>query len=844
MPSRHRAGPAGWVADVSLATLIVLAPLAAGSWKLEILPLLLALATVGWVAVGAGVGSKHRGLHLALLPAVLLGLSLYTALQAVPLPAELLGAVSPRAQALRAFVQGDGGAGPLSYEPGATWREATKLVLYALVAQLALERARAHDIRDRVAIPLVAAGLAAAAVAVLHRVLGIERLFGLIDTITSPRQMLTTFVNPNHAAGFMVLTTLTAVGLAVDAKDTVRKVAFLAAAALAAAVSVLSLSKGGIGALLFGLALFGLAFAWHRRRRRHGRSGYEVRTNSLPVVAVALLVPVAALLWRLEDLVALLEPNGDGEGLGLVEKAAALQDALPMIREHLAAGIERGAFVSVYTIYTSSSLQLTFAFPENIAAQMVGEWGLAVGGLALVALVTAVLARLLDARRPIRLAMLCGVAAVLIQNLVDFSLELPGMAVPVAAVLGAASAERKGTRRVSGRRPWVWAVIVIAPLWGALTCAMAFSAGDLPRDLDALLAEIRQVLAKGPAPDAAAVEARVARHPASALMAAQAAYLEELRTPPDLAAALGYANRTLYLAPTYAGGHLVAGRLLIRAGARAQGFVELRRAWALSGADTLAQYVDHVLELARTPEEVALAIPRRDPALDVLDEREVARVARRLVERGRAGWGRRLLQDHVEIGTIPQSDLRQVAVAADATAAIDLALAVTERMLAERPDDHATRLLAAQVAFRHGRREAARALLSGLDAAGSDRADLLSLRLRLEIEEGDFEAAQLSLKSLRAHAEPGAAQETELALLERRLFLQAGQPARALDALDAALARRPGSVELRIARAALLLEQGRPEAARSDLQHVITRRPDHPEAHRLLQAVQDAQRGR
>ncbi|MCA9555958.1 MAG: tetratricopeptide repeat protein, partial [Myxococcales bacterium] len=658
------------------------------------------------------------------------------------------------------------------------------------------------------------------------------RLFGFIDTLTSPRHMLATFANPNHTAGFMVLVTLTAVGLAADTRDTPRRLAFIAAAMVAGSVTLLSLSKGGIGALVLGLGLYGGLTLWRRRRPEPGEPGPR------PLILAALTVAVIGVLtWRSSDLVSAYLRGPHYDALGLVEKAAALQDALPMIRDHLLVGVGRGSYVSVYTAYKTSPLQLTFAFPENILAQLTSEWGVVVGCLALYGLTAAVLNRLWRARRPLAVAMMCGVTAVLVQNLVDFSWELPGMAIPLAAILGATSADWTGTPRLSSTRPVFWIVVLVPPLLGVTTLILAFVAGDLSEDISSVQARIQAAQAKDPIASEPALPIIVARHPASAMMAAQAAYLLEIREPPDLPGAIALANRTLYLAPTYAGGHLVAGRLLIKAGRRAQGFEELRQAWALSGSDTLARYIDHALELARSPEEVAHAIPRRDPALDIVSERELARAVHRLATTGRTAWARTLLTELVDLAEVPQDDLRAVTVAADAAGDPELALAAAERLLALDPEDQATRLLAAQISFRHGRKEDARRLLDSLEGGGPAEEAMLELRLRVELEDRDTTAAQATLKALRARAAPSAAREAELSMLEAELYRRGNDLGRSLEVLDAALARQPGSVELRLARASLLLDLRRPEAARQDLLHIQKRRPQDARARRLLERL-------
>lgn len=829
MPSRRSTGGVGRAADLLLSTLIVFAPLAAGSWKLEVLPALLLLATLAWFTTYLGIHQRRRDLHLGVLPGVLLGLAGLTLLQALPLPAALLSSLSPEAHRLRSFVQGDG-SGPLSYEPGATLREATKLVIYALVAQTTLERTRGRGLRERVAIPIVISGLLAAGVAILHRVLGIERLFGLLSPITAGRQMLTTFVNPNHAAGFMVLVTLAAVGLALRSRDSIRKVAFGSCALLSAGLCVYTGSKGGIGALLLALLLFaGLRAArgWRspRTRPRFGSA----------LVSAVLLAPVLLLTWNINAVAAWLEPaDGTPSALGLAEKAAALQDALPMIFEHAFTGIGRGAYVSVYTRYQTSDLQLTFAYPENIAAQLTSEWGLVLGLAALFALGIALVNRLWLCQRPIALALMCGVAGVMAQNIFDFSLELPGVALPAVAVLGGVSGEWSSALRISSRKPTTWLVVGLVPVVGALLCVGAFVQGDLPRDLDALQARIEALRAGEPAETEPSEATLLLRHPASALMAAQAAHIAELQTPPRLEDAVRWANRTLLLAPTYAGGHLVTGRLLIRGGHRNQGFEELRRAWALSGADNRSTYVRHVADLARTTDELARAVPRRDPALGVMSERGLSELVRQLVQLDRRTEAQRLLEAHADVASTPPEDLRILTVAADEAGATDLALQAAQRLLAEQPGDAGIRLLAARIAFRHGRIERARSLLAGVDRRATDPEALLELRFKLEVSDGDMLAAEATLHDLEAVAHPGAKREVELALLAVQLYSKAQRPDRALETLDKAIARRPGELALRLSRARLLLGTGRPARALSDLEYLLSRRPNDPEARALL----------
>ena len=146
-------------------------------------------------------------------------------------------------------------------------------------------------------------------------------------------------------------------------------------------VSVGLLSKGGLAGLTVALAVFVGRRLWDVPRYR---------------LAGAVTAPVAALgaAWLLRG--ALTAPN---DPWGVQVKLDGMKDVLPLAMDHFGFGIGRGAFVSVYPQYKTSPLQLTFAFPENLVAQFVGEWGVIVGLAAVISLLIAVGLRL-GAREP------------------------------------------------------------------------------------------------------------------------------------------------------------------------------------------------------------------------------------------------------------------------------------------------------------------------------------------------------------------------------------------------------------------------------------------------------------
>lgn len=805
--ARRSEHSAAAVSERLLGATIVAAPLAAGGFRLQVLPVLATLAILAYVTTLYASRRAHRPLHLGVLVVGLFVLGVFTMLQAIPLPEGLLAVLSPRAAEVRSFV-GAGPGGPITYEVGATWREAAKLFLYTIVAIVAFERCRATKSLRIVAYPVVIAGLATALIAVIHRALGIERLFGLIEARGgSTSQMLTTFVNPNHAAGFMALAALTSVGLALDEEHRPRRIGLIAVAGLFAAVSVLVLSKGGVVALVLGVGVFGVA-AFSRRR--------SLGAATPALVGTLLAVPIAGVLWRADAVIAEFT---DERTFGLDEKLAAMRDAIPLVLDHTWLGVGRGAYVSVYTAYKTSPLQLTFAFPENLAAQLASEWGLVFGAAALLGLITAIVFRVMRAPSWTALGASCGVFAVAVQNAVDFSLEMPGVAVLVAALVAGAGSKFVSTRRI-GLQTSGAVVAAVPVVLLVASIAFAFRGGDLFDDLAAIDERPREVL--------------LARHPASALIAARLAYRAEQAEPPDLAVAIRLANRAMYLAPTYADGHTLAGRLLVRGGHRRQGFGELRRAWALSPS-ARGPLIDQVIALARSPAEVLRAVPRRDEALDIVDEREAARVVTRLVEKKKPEWGRAVLASLAPIDELDAEGLTTLALAATRTGTAAYARKILARRLEVTPQDTAARIVLARSWMTERDFTRATKVLAGVEVTEDNAKEVWSLRYRLAMASKDFDAGRKALDELDARVGPTLAGQARLANQRADLERAAGRRGKALEALDAVLARNPSDVSLRMKRAIILFEEGRRSEARVDAEFVLRRQPDHVGAKRLVE---------
>lgn len=849
-------GRAGKIADVALWATLIAAPLLGGSASLHALPPLAVLVTSTLIFTLLACKHAGRSVHVQAWLLALGAFTLIGLIQVLPVPSALLGLFSPRAFELREFIAPGISVAPVSYEPSESLRASLELLLCAMLGLAAYERVRARKNVEFVAMPLAVAAVASVAVASIHVVLRRPDLFGMIELFRPAYELSTTFVNENHASGFMVLAGMSALGLALSDKSGHQRLVLGAAAALCVVLIVVLQSRGGIVATSVALLVFaGLRYREQKAlaasmaaKRPGGPRRHRDRTKApavlLPVVAASVAgALIIGATWFHQDLAAMLVDRRDP--LAIQAKVAAMQDAWPLILDHWWTGIGRGAYVSVYPGYKTSAIQLTFSHPENLVVQLLAEWGLVAGGLALAGLVVALAVRLGRSKGPVAQAMMCGVAGVVLQNLVDFSLELPGVALCVAAVLGATSVETVRTWRLSVRRVAVLAPLVAAPaLLVLIILSAAYATPDLPEDLRTLetaiterVDAIEQADSDLPpfGPELEAHTELASRHPANHVIAARLSYLAEIGDPLDIKEALRWANRTLYLAPSYADGHLAAGRLLIRGGIRKQGFVALRQAWALASASRIDAFIAETVALARTPDELMLAVPRRDLLTETLHEEYVIRALRALGDSAHETWGASLVRRLGDTASIPQDKLLPAAVAAIGVGELDIGQRLAERLRDADAQGVQAALLLIKIFHRRGETDRVSDIIDEmLDRDGVDAVPFLRERINLALARGQIHLARQTFEDLELRISPTQRHQVELARTRSRIEEKDGKLAQALRAIGDAVRLSPGDADIRMTRARLLERLGRNREARLDVEMALAVAPKHRAARTMM----------
>lgn len=684
MPHRHL-----------LVSVLFIAPLALGSfhpWAVAVLCAASGLAALLLVLEG----SRH-GVRPGLLGIGLAVLLLYTCLQLVPVPPEISTALWSSGHAVwenaLAFADDAGRWHPLSLEPAAGAVEAAKIALLLAVVLGCRQWVWSAGPRPLLT-ALALVGVTCALVALTHRLFGIDQAYGLYhpQEVRTDSWLSAPLLNRNHLAGLMALCAPIAVGLAVE-EEFSRRLLWILAAVTMGAAGLSTLSRGGMAALLLGGGLL-IVLIVRCQRDEEDRTYWPWAVGGvIALLAGGLYVASEALVTELVH-------------SEVTTKAEVWAAAIPLVRDYLPLGVGRGAFGAVFPAYNTVEPQLTFTHAENLLIQLGAETGV-VGMLACAALVGGVGYLVIrGASRPATAGAIAGIAALLAHNIVDFSLELPGVSIPFVAAL-VATMEDHTSRLIKLRLPPRATMAVVAALALLASAAAVWSnERQLPVE-EARLWSIAR--AEEPRFDAALAQRAVSHHPADYMIPYAAgvwAYRSKQANP------LTYLNQALIRNPRWAPAHLWSARTLAATGHAKQAMIEYRTAVELDrrltplvGGETMRLWptfadVRYLVDCENPPLDLwdllsaewqrRGAVQEAEASDDVLLERTPAhhpaliRSARRALTREDIGRARSF------ISKLPPEEPVTVVLSAQIEAAIGSearALKMLEEAIDHRPDD-------------------------------------------------------------------------------------------------------------------------------------------------------------
>lgn len=597
-----------------------------------------------------GLGLTLRWRRWIAVPACIWAtcLAAYQLLQACPLPLGLLRTLSPTAaetweRALLPF--GETPAwGSLSVDPGATLVEALKWVTYAAVFGLGASVGQRRGGAFIAGVSFVSAALVAF-VTLLHGAIDVKQVYGLYQPSFTPERWTTApLLNPNNLAGYLNLGAFAGFGLLLSSRSRWPRWPVALGTSAILGQSLLTGSRGGAFSLLVGLVLLGVVLL---RAGRRGSPATHIARWQLAAVVLG-GAALGALGAQPATSEALLQ-----EGM---EKLSILFWSVPLVRDHLWFGVGGGAFETAFLPYRRLGGESVWTHPENFVVAWLSEWGVPVGGAALIAAVVLFRPRALGAANSrLTACLFIGVSVLCLQNLADHGLHLPSVGIAVATVLGGlwgaqkpdtpSSSRRPASRRPSGHAPRVrdrWlprcilvggaACLLLASTWGLQSAhddrhafAASYHAVDFtrPENRSAFFSSLRDAMR---------------RHPGDAFLPRLGA-LAALRSPHGNP--LPWVTRALERDPMSGRMHLLLAEILAQRGNLEQALLELRLA-AERDPTLIGLLAERAVAWARDRSQLKRAVPSPRAGNDML-----LALARRLSRANDidAFWRRRLLQE-------------------------------------------------------------------------------------------------------------------------------------------------------------------------------------------------------
>jgi O-antigen ligase len=418
------------------------------------------LVAVASVAGVSGLRSRRAwsNTHLTAFALALFLLVLAIGITLIPLPQRVIELLSPAsARLLGRYDLAYAAAGaphPLSVDPD---RTRLGLLCFLALAVFCIGCARRLTTRRATMVARAVTVLAAVVgvIGLVQKASGTQLIYGFWRPIQHPYQIFGPFVNKNHYAGWMIMAlslTLgaTASAAAVGAREMRpgwhNRVLWLASGdanfillalistPIMVAALLTTLSRSGI--VSFGLAISIASISLGLRVRRN-------RIAAMLTAAYAVAAVVIISEWSRFDAVAQRFVVGSGVSLG--SRIRTWSDACRIARDHPVFGTGLNTFDTAMLFYQSQP-GAHWDAAHNDYVQLVADGGLLLTipiAIAVFVFVRTVAMRLIsDRSNPpafwLRLGAVLGLAAIAVQETVDFSLQLPGNAVMCALLVAIA----------------------------------------------------------------------------------------------------------------------------------------------------------------------------------------------------------------------------------------------------------------------------------------------------------------------------------------------------------------------------------------------------------------------
>jgi tetratricopeptide (TPR) repeat protein len=592
------------VLEIAVYFLLTFTPMALGGVHFWVVVVMFGVSFGAFVVLLKRIQRNKKQLYLFPFGSVLLLVTCFTALQCVPLPTWLIEFINPGAGAVYSKVfaeQHQTAWRPNSLSVPFTAIELLKHMVYFMLFVTIVNYFNNRTRTRRLLKAIAWSGFSIALIGFFSKLFMAQSILGFYP-VKAGAFFFSTFVNPNHMAGFLLMCSPVALGLSLSARDRQDKVLFGFLSVIMGVAVFMSMSRGGMVAYVVAMTLMAM-FAGTRKSHRFQRV-------ALVQAVLAVMLIVAGYL-AFDTITKELRTLGD---LGAVREATKIQSwsaVGALIGEHPLMGVGRGAYITTYPRFKDLSVQSTFTHAENQTLQFLADWGVIVGGLFVLSILVCFWFGLSRSKQSISMAgCLVGVFGAFLHNQVDYNLEIAGVMVmfvtlmSVMAALPFSHARQPGKLEFRFRMPGrlAWLLPVAALIMAIWACPIAAR-----YDYYALTPSLLELQNEPPAepcdksPLGRLVCDVMDKHPADYLapLILGRSYMQSEK--PDLGRAVHWLSVAMFLNPTEPTGHHLAGRALLFGGFTDQALSEYRL--AITYAKGLQSViVSEILKLTSNPE--------------------------------------------------------------------------------------------------------------------------------------------------------------------------------------------------------------------------------------------------
>lgn len=439
----HETDGSRWI-YFSYLILLVWVPIPLGSnraWSWAVLELWIFLISLAWLALA--IRKKYAvGLVVRKAWPMLLCLALWLAyvwLQLVPWPLAILERISPEAARLHsaAALQGTSTWAPLTLDRFSTLESALKSTAYGVFFTVSLIMLCTRDRIRGATYAVIASGI-------------FQAVYGAVASFRSSEGFATgTFVNRNHYASYLVLCLCVGIGVLIASlsgekshswrqffRDLIEwiitpKMALRLLIVTMVIALVLTRSRMGNMSFFLGLLAAGII----------GLALSKKATQSMVVLLVSLVVLDVFIVGAYFGTQRVVERIGQTT-LETEDRHEVARYAFDMWRDYPVFGSGLGSFAAVFPRYSGSGTALSYTHAHNDYLEFGAEVGLVGIAIlaAMVALSFAAALRAQQARRDpvmrgISFASIMGILCLMIHSSVEFSLQIPAIALTFMLLL-------------------------------------------------------------------------------------------------------------------------------------------------------------------------------------------------------------------------------------------------------------------------------------------------------------------------------------------------------------------------------------------------------------------------